>query len=103
MGGVNVHLQSFIIFSLVEDEWLASRHDLIDLGKEHLMSTEYGAWWGMEKNISLPVPGIEPRFLDCLARNVVVRPTEMSTVKHLKTELLPDSRLCRSALQRPVS
>jgi hypothetical protein len=80
MGGVNVHLQSFIIFALVEDEWLAARHDLIDLGKEHFLSTEYGASWGMEKrNISLPVPAVEPRFLDCLTCNVVVRPTEMSS------------------------
>jgi hypothetical protein len=101
---MNVHLQSFIIFALIEDEWLASRHDLIDVGKEHLVSTEYGAWWGMEKrNISLPVPGIEPRFLDCLARNVVVRLTEMSRVKHLKIEMLPHSRLSMYALQRPVS
>ena len=51
----------------------------------------------------LPVPGIEPRFLDCAARNVVIRPTELFRVKLLKTELLPHSKLSWSALQRPVS
>jgi len=104
MGGVNIQLQSFLIFALVEGEWLTSHHDLFDLGIEPLVSTEYVAWWGMEKrNIYLPVLGIEPRFLDCLARNVVIRPTELSGVKHLKTELLPHSKLSSSTLQRPVS
>jgi hypothetical protein len=58
-------------------------------------------WWGLEKRkISLPLPGIELRFLDCLAHNVVIRPMEMSRVKHLKTVLLPHRKLSRSTLQR---
>jgi hypothetical protein len=51
MGGVNVQLQSFLIFALVEVELLASRHDLFDLGKESLVCTEYGVdgVWRREK------------------------------------------------------
>jgi hypothetical protein len=43
MGGVNVQLQSFLIFALDEGEWLASRYDRFDLGKETLVFTDYEA------------------------------------------------------------
>ena len=53
--GVNVQLQSFLIFAVDEGEWLASLHDRFDLDKEPLVSTEYGASWGLEEgNISCP-------------------------------------------------
>jgi hypothetical protein len=43
MGGVNVELQSFLIFALDEGGWVALRFDNFDLGKEPLMSIESGA------------------------------------------------------------
>jgi hypothetical protein len=49
MGGVNVQLQSFLILALVEGEFLASRLDLFDLGKEHCVLNTGLMGFGEEK------------------------------------------------------
>jgi hypothetical protein len=79
-GALEIELHAFLTSALDGGEWSASRRATLPTGIDTEVPTLYGAGWmgptaglgpmEMKQNL-LPLPGIKPRSVRCLALDLV--------------------------------